>query len=172
MPSNLSLATRIVFNFKPSLFEYFYPYQSHQSLFSHNEIEYLKSVNSVSVEDKEKLESFISELQDKNDVHGGLTEENKEAQVSFYQNDNLLTYFKIYNDAQIEDATNHYFRFSGVQELIHTLILKIRNFDYRLACAANLKNLWYRLRFYNIFEGERQKNLSIMSKNIYPDSAG
>ncbi len=171
LPSNLSSATRISFIFKPSLLDYFYPLQSQQVLFNNDEIKLLKSENSIFIEDKEILESFINDLQDKCKVHYGLTEKNKEVKMSFYQDDDLLTSFNIYNDILIEDSTNHYFVFSEVQEHIHPLVLQIRNFDYRLSCATNLRNLWYRLRFYNIFEGERQKNPSIMSKKIYPGSA-
>jgi hypothetical protein len=45
---------------------------------------------------------------------------------------------------------------------------QIQAIDLRTRCANNLKNQWYRFRFYNIRKAMRQNDPSIRNKTIYP----
>jgi hypothetical protein len=48
---------------------------------------------------------------------------------------------------------------------------QIQSIDLRIRCAANLKNQWYRLRFYNLREAIRRNNPAIRNQTLYPTSS-
>ncbi|MFH1613453.1 MAG: hypothetical protein ABIG61_00005, partial [Planctomycetota bacterium] len=59
---NIPKCTRVEIQYKPSVLDYFFPYEFQQSLLSPTEIKSLQSMNTVVVEDTEKLEPFVTEV--------------------------------------------------------------------------------------------------------------
>ena len=53
---------------------------------------------------------------------------------------------------------------------VRMLIPELQKIEYRVQCAVNLRDLYYRLQFYNVILARRQKKLPVKDSIIYPVS--
>jgi hypothetical protein len=90
------------------------------------------------------------------------------ANVTCYRAGEYLSSFTIYDNRSIETEENQWLWYrSGLQSL-KTLTPQIYPFEMRVRCAANLKDLWHRLRLYHLAEKSRLQDISNKNETIYP----
>ena len=152
---DLTTCTRVEIQCESSMLEYFYPYQSQQSLLSREEIEYLRSKNTIVVEDSEMINDFANEIKQERHGTGGIVSEKNKANVSCYRNGKRVTSFIVYDNSTIENKQKQRIKYFNGLASMRILTPQIPLYELRMQCAANLKNLWYRLRFYDRAEKTR-----------------
>jgi hypothetical protein len=144
---DIPLCTRVESQYQPSILEYFFPYAGQQSLLNPAEKQYLQSKNVIVVKGQEDLNAFVNEI-NKGVPTSGIVRERSMAQVVCYRDDERLTSFPIYNDdCVVTDARDRFTYDEGFQSL-RMLTPQIQPLELRIKCAANLRNLWNRLRLY------------------------
>jgi hypothetical protein len=159
--------TRVEIQYQTSMLEYFFPYKGQQKLLSTPEKQYLQSRKAIVVEDQKALKAFVNEI-NKGVPTGGIVRERSMAQVVCYSNDERLTSFPIYNDdSVVTDGRNRFTYDKGFRGL-RKLTLEVKPFELRVQCAANLRNLWYRLRLYSKTERTNPVGSSSKSEVVYP----
>lgn len=158
--SDLSTCTQVKIQFDPSMLEYFYPYKSQQVLLSKEDMDFLRSEKTVIVEDSERINDFTNELKQAKQSTGGNVSEKSKANVFCYRDGRRLTSFIVYDNSSVETDQKQRIKYhNGIQSL-KELTPQIQPFELRMRCAANLKNLWYRLRFYDRAEKTRVQSYS------------
>ena len=159
-PPNLTTCTRVEIQYEPSMLEYFYPYQSQHSLLSREEIENLRSEKTIVVKESEMINDFTNELKQAKQGTGGIVSEKSKANVFCYRDGRRLTSFIVYDNSSIETRQKQRTEYFNGLAGIRILTPQIQPFELRMHCAANLKNLWYRLRFYDRAEKRRVQSYS------------
>jgi hypothetical protein len=170
-PPDLTTCVKVELRYKPSMLEYFFPYASQQDLLSTNEMEYLRSDKTIVLKDKQKINAFANDiLRTKTSTIsiGGIGVRYRSyVDVVCHYTDASLLSFPIYNYKTILIEGEEFWSSEGFPSL-KILTPQIQSIDFRTMCATNLKNLWYRLRFYNQGEAIRQNDSSIRSQTLYP----
>ncbi len=159
-PPDLTTCTRAEIRYEPSMLEYFYPYQSQKDLLSKKEMEYLRLEKSVVIEDSEKINEFANEIKQEKYGKGGLVSEKNKANVICYRDGRRSISFIVYENSSIETRQKQRIKYLKDLESIRLCAPQIQPFELRMGCAANLKNLWYRLRFYDRAEKTRVQSFS------------
>ncbi len=170
---------KIEIQYKPSILEFFFPYKSQQRLLSPDEMEYLQSDKTIVVNNKQDIHTiahFIPHTRADTTFHprtdatvrvGLPTRYRTHAEVVCYSEGKPFVSFFICNDNVIVIDGYKLLGFEGFPSL-KKLIPQIQAIDLRTRCAANLKNHWYRFRFYNMREALRQNDPSIRDQTLYP----
>jgi hypothetical protein len=162
---------KIEIQYKPSILEFFFPYKSQQSLLSPDEIKYLQSDKTIvlnNAQDIYTIAHFIPHTRADTTVFVGIPVRfRSHAEVACYTADKPFISFHICNDDTIVIDGYELFSFEGLPSL-KKLTPQIQPIDLRMRCAANLKNLWYRLHYYNFQESLRKSDPFIRSKTPYP----
>ena len=144
---DIPTCTRAVIKFSPSMLEYFFPFTAQQSLFSHEEIDFLQSEKTVDSNDMEVLKLLVEDI-NKGVPLSGIVCGRSVAQISCYREYKLMVSFPIYNDDSVVIDGRYRFVCPITLPGLRRLIPKIQPFELRVNCAANLRNLWHRLRLY------------------------
>ena len=168
LPPDLDRCTRIEIQYQPSMLEYFFPYTGQKSLMSPDEKQYLRSLKTTVVTDPEYLKTLAHDVGEGMD--GGFITERSTAHVICYHDDERLTSFSVYDNSSIETEGKQRFRYRKGLQSIRALTPQIQPFELRLKCAANLKDLWYRFRFYHKAEKKRLKDSTGKTETVYPAS--
>ena len=164
---DIPACARIEILYQPSILEYFFPYAGQQSLLSPAEKEYLQSMKTIVVHDSQALKAFINDI-NKGIPYHGIVCERSVAQVVCYHEDESLTSIPIYNDdSVVTDWLDRFTYRDGIQSL-RMVTPQIRPFEFRAQCAANLRNLWHRLRLYHKAEKTRPADSSGKTGVLYP----
>jgi hypothetical protein len=176
-PPGLASYEKVEIKYKPSMLEYFFPYESQQRLLSPDEMEYLQSDKTIVLNDKEDIHtvaiyiprtSYISKARASTKVIVGIpVRYRSHAEIACYSKGKPFLSFSICNEDKIVIDGKYLIWFEGFQSLMK-LTPQIQAIDLRMRCAKNLKNQWYRLRFHNLLEALRQNDLSIRNKKLYP----
>jgi len=138
---------RAEIKFKPSILKYFFPYVGQRSLLSPAEKQSLQSGKTIVVQDREGLQAFLNNV-NKGLATDGIVRERTMAQVVCYHDDGPPTSFHLYNDYSVVKDLRARFTYEDGFPSLRTLIPQIEAFELRIQCAANLRNLWHRLRLY------------------------
>ncbi len=157
---DLTTCTRVEIQCEPSMLEYFYPYQSQQSLLSREEIEYLGSEKSVVLEDSKRTNDFANEIKQEKYGTGGIVCEKSKAHVICYRDGRHVTSFIVYDNSSIQTRQKQRIKYFNCLSGMRILTPQIQPIELRMQCAANLKNLWRRLRFYDRAEKTRVQSYS------------
>jgi len=169
-PPDLSRCSRLEIRYQPSMFEYFLPYASQQNLLDATETKYLKSQKMVVVDDREDLKAFAYEI-NKGLGGGGIFAVRSTAHMVCYRDNEPIISFTVH-DKVIETEEKQRFRYRrGLPNIMRKLTPQIQPFELRVQCAANLKDLWHRLRLYHKAERNRLKDSSSKSEIVYPAPA-
>ncbi len=146
---DIPACTRVEIRYRPSLLEYFFPYAGQRSLLNHQERQSLQSENTIVVQDREDLTTFVSNI-NKHVPTSGIVRGRTAAQVVCYHDNEHRTSFGIYNGHSIVTGFRDRFTYNYgfVNTALKTLTPQIEPFELRIQCAANLRNLWNRLRLY------------------------
>jgi len=163
---DITHCTQVEIQYKPSMLEYFFPYAGHQNLLSQAEKDYLQSIKTTVVDDSQALNSFIDNI-NKGVPTSGIVRERSMANVVCYRGDKRLTSFPIYNDDSVVVGGMDRFKYDDGFQSLRMLTPQIQPFEFRVQCAANLRNLWHRLRLCYKAEKKRPKDSS-KSKIVYP----
>jgi hypothetical protein len=154
IPMSLSIppCTRVEIQYTPSMLEYFYPYTGQRQLLSAEERQALQSVKTIVVENRDEVESFI------NDTKKGLptwliVRETNVAQVACYREAERVASFRIYDGDSVVAYERGRFVYRESPPDLRKLSPQIKPFELRIQCAANLRNLWHRLRLYDDAKG-------------------
>ncbi|MHC4807509.1 MAG: hypothetical protein ACYTBX_14800 [Planctomycetota bacterium] len=161
-PPDLTNCTRVEIQYEPSMLEYFYPYQSQQSLLDKEEMQYLGSEKTIVVEDATDINDFANEVRQAKQGVGGIVSEKSRADVFCYDGSRLVTSFIVYDDTSIEIEQKGRIKYSSDLQSLRKLTPHIKPLELRMQCAANLKNLWHRLRLYDRAEKSRVQSYSRM----------
>jgi len=151
-PPDLSCCTRLEIRYRPSLLDYFFPYPSERVVMSDQEVEHLRSLHAVVVDDQECISAFGREIAEEGLI-GGIVAERSTAEVVCYRDRERFTSFTVYDDRAIVTLDEQCIRYSMGLPSLRVLTLPIRPFQLRLECANNLKNLGSILRF--VYGSER-----------------
>jgi len=165
-PPNLNSCTRVEIDYRPSLLGYFFS-DSDQKLMNNTEINYLQSQKTVVVDDQRLIGAIVEEIDQAYRVNNIVTE-SKSAYMICYHGDESLTSFTVYGKEFILAEDNQCLWLRGSLQSLKMSTAQIKPFELRIQCAANIKNLWYRLHLYHIAERTRKKDLYRENKMIYP----
>jgi len=163
-PPDLTDCTRVTVTYQPSMLDYFFPSRSQQSLLSVEERRHLQQQKTVVVDDPSHIKAFGNEIGRGRSV--GIAMMGSTARVESYQGDRVLASFTLYGDQRLVMGDGQQFRYADPIEGPRAFTEGLRPFELRSRCAANLKNLWYRLRLYYRSKGAYLVDPSVTPK--YP----
>lgn len=164
---NIRPCTRVEIQYRPSMLEYFFPYVGQQSLLSPSEKQYLDSGKTIVVQDQQALKAFVNNINEGIRT-GGIVRERTMAQVVCYHDEGPPTSFHIYNDYSVVKNLRARFTYEDGFPSLRTLTPQIRPFELRVQCAANLRNLWHRIRLYYKVDKKHRVDSSGKSEILYP----
>jgi len=164
---DLTPCTRVEIECKPSTLEYFFPYEGQQSLLNQAEIRSLRSLRTIVMEDQEQLKALACDVNE-GVYSDGLVRQRRIAHVMCYRDDERLNSFTIYNDASILNEGKYRFLYFDGFPSLRMLTPQIQPYELRVRCAANLRNLWHRLRLYQKAEKTRLMGSSHKVEMAYP----
>jgi hypothetical protein len=176
-PPGLASYEKVEIKYKPSMLEYFFPYESQQRLLSPDEMEYLQSDKTIVLNNKQDIHtvaiyiprtSYISKARASTTVIRGIpVRYRSHAEVVCYSKGKPFLSFSICNHDEIVIEGKHLISFEGFSSLMK-LTPQIWAIDLRMRCAKNLKNQWYRFHYHNLLEALRRNDPSIRNKILYP----
>jgi hypothetical protein len=138
--------TRAEIQYKPSMLEYFFPYASQQGLLSASEKEHLRSQKTLLLDDPERMWTLTGEIA--KGFQCEIVQEGSVAHVVCYRDSERLASFTVYHNTGLETEDRQRFRYSDGLQSLRQLTPEIQPYELRMRCADNLRDLWYRLRFY------------------------
>jgi hypothetical protein len=170
---DLSNCIKVEIQYKPSMLEYFFPYENQQLLLSGDEMRYLQSPHTVVVDDPEDLKVLIDDVSKDKESYDvtELFHEGIMAHVTCYSKNEHLMSFNIYDDRHIETEEKELFRYHGELKCLRPITPQIKPYESRILCAANLRDIWYRLRLYQ--EAAKELRIGLFrrrEKKPYPAS--
>lgn len=165
-PPDLTGCTRVKIRYQPSMLDYFFPYPRQQALLSPQELEYLQSAKTVFVADRQRIKAFVHDVAA--GLPGGIVTERSTAHVTCYRDGEHLTSFTIYDDTSIVTEEQQRLRYKSAIPSLKALTPQIQALELRVRCAANLRDLWYRLRLYDRPQKVRAVGLSKKTQMTYP----
>ncbi len=168
---NLTSCTKVKIQYRPSMLDYFFPFAFQKNLLSPEELKYLESENTLILENIKQIKIFANNIKEADTSyhsHGANVERYRSSIdiVCQYDDKPPMSFF-IYNDNAIRVDCDILPCTDGFHSL-KTLTPRIKAIDLRMRCAANLKNQWYRFRFYNYTEALCQGDMSIKNQRLYP----
>jgi len=166
----LPTCTQIEISYQPSALEYFFPYMGQQSLLSPDEKQDLRTLKTIVVADPEHLKAFANDFK-KGVNFGGIVCQRSTANVVCYRDDERLMSFTIYNDSSIVTEGRYRFLYPNGFQSLRMLTPKIQPIELRINCAANLRNLWHRIRLYYKVDKKHRVDSSSKSEILYPAPA-
>ena len=164
---DLAPCTRIDIKYQPSVLEYFFPYEGQQSLLNKVEKQSLLAIDAVVIEDQEELTTFANDVDDRVRTNG-LTRQRGIAEVVCYRDDERLNSFTICDDESIVTEANQKFSCQHGFPSLRMFTPQIQLYELRMRCAANLKDIWHRLRLYPHAERKRLGDLIGESQIVSP----
>lgn len=166
----LPSCTRVEIQCQPSILEYFFPYAGQQSLLSPVERQELRSLRTIVI-DGGRLIALGREVNEGGVyIIGKIVCQRSMAKVVCYHDSSRLASFTIYNDESIITGRRYRFTYDGFQSL-RMLTPQIKPLELRVKCAANLRNLWHRMRLYYKVDKKRRVDSSGKSEILYPAPA-
>jgi len=172
---DLTSCTKIEIQYQPSMLEYYFPYASQQSLLSFEEINRLRSEKTLVVEGAQELKAIADDVANAvavghrfdQYISGGLVRYRSKVDVVCLHESKPSISFSVYKDNTIVAEGNRGICYEGFPSL-KMLAPLVPALSLRTKCAANLKNLWYRLRFFYRAEATRLRDASIKRETTYP----
>lgn len=166
---NLTSCTKVGIQYQPSMLEYFFPYDSQQSLLSTEEIHYLKTERKIILEDREDIKAVISDIGNGIPMNYFVIRKRTAANIICYDGSEPLMSFPIYNHVYcLIGREMHVFEFPKGFQSLKVVTPRIHLIQLRVECAANLKNLWNRFQLYYEAEKNQMKVSSDNDEIIYP----
>jgi hypothetical protein len=161
-------------SYQPSMLECFFPSANQQSLLSPGERQYLQSTTTITLDDWDTLRSLSREIAlgwfGPTVTTGGV------AHINCYRDGQRLLSFNVYKRGMVASDEEQYFICSEGFPSLARLTPRVWLLELRLRCAANLKNLRYRMRWYGAARDAAEKELYAQTLPddyvaTYPDAA-
>jgi len=167
-PPNLTSCTKIEIEYQPSALDCYFPCASSRSLLSDEEIRQLGSVRTVIVEDKEDLKSISDDVAKGIPTMSGVIRQRNVAYITCYNKNENPTVFPIFHQLHSLVYNGDLFtREEGFQSLME-VTPQLPQLELRVRCAANLKDLWNRIRLFHEAEKNRTKDSFDNDEVKYP----
>jgi len=166
---DLTACTRLEVRFEPSAIEYFFPFSINQSLLSAEEIQHLRPEQCFVVRDQDAIEALAKKVMGGRPLRG-VVRKNKIAHFDCYRGDDHVTSFRIYGGTDIETKDGQRVSSLTGSSNIALLMPEMQALEYRVQCAVNLRDLYHRLRSYNLIVVRRENRPSAKGVVIYPSS--
>ncbi|OHB63111.1 MAG: hypothetical protein A2Y76_04940 [Planctomycetes bacterium RBG_13_60_9] len=167
---DVKACVRLEIRFTPSALEYLFPWAIERSVFSQEELQYLRSNHSFLVHDRNVLRLFASQI-----LHGspfnGIVRDNKMIHFACYDSTDHLTSLSMYENWVVETEEKERFYYLSDPVRIAALVAQIRRLENRVQCATNLRDLYHRLRLYNLALAGHEKRPPLTGTVIYPTAA-
>jgi len=144
-PPDLSRCTRVEIQLRPSTLVFFCPIARNHNILSPVETEYLKSLQTIVVDDHERIKALANDvglLSYLGPVVGYIREEDRMHFVCYHNDDHLTSFTQIGNVIQTEDR--HWFKsrgFPSIATFISHIHKQIQHFEFRAECAEHIDNL-------------------------------
>ena len=141
-PPDLSRCTRLKINLFPSTIEYIFLSPKDQNVLSIEEIEYLKSLKTIILDDKNSIEDFARDVSSASySRSGGTVGIYNIVGFNCYHNGEHMTTFTDYGGS-IRTQDGHWFDYNRRSVGLKTLTPQIWPYILRRDCSHNLMNLW------------------------------
>jgi hypothetical protein len=167
---NLKACDRLKIQCAPSALEYLFPWAIERSLFSQEELQYLRSDHGFLVKDPNMLRRFAKQV-----IHGspfhGIVPKNKTIHIDCYDSSGHRTSLSIYENWVVETDEKERFYYSSDPVHIAALVPEIGRLEDRVRCAANLRDLYHRLRLYNLAPAGHERQPPLKGTVTYPTAA-
>ncbi|NLZ05017.1 MAG: hypothetical protein GXY19_07575 [Phycisphaerae bacterium] len=174
---SLQDCTRAEVHYQPSLFEYLFPHPIQQGVLDYDERRYLQAQKRLLVEDPILISGLINGISKEKDRNSCssciLPDRSTMAHVVCYRGHERLASFVVYDGTTIVTDDRRCYRYLEEPASIRTItsaIEWVEPFRLRVACAANLSTLWYRLRLYHQAERLHLENSPSGGQVVYPAS--
>jgi hypothetical protein len=169
MPKSIINCTKLEIQYEPSMLEYFFPYDSQQSLLSPDEIKYLSSDKIIVIEKAQDIRAFAYEVSKEHSIIGPLciARYHSEANVRGDVEGKPPIFYSICDNCVILSEKRWFRSLEGLA-ILKKLTPQIQPINLRMQCAENLKNQWYRFHSYNIREAKQNNDPSLKNVTIYP----
>ena len=168
VPPNLCSSTRVEIHYEPSMLEYFFPSPSQQSVLSPREKAYLQLQKTMVIEDPAKIKVLAD------DIARGLSSttihRNATAHVVAYRANEKVTSLTLHGDRSFVAEGGQRFYYGYGLHGLREITPQIETLELRLQCAANLKNLWHRIRLYHPVSVAVHRRSSAKRIGVYPAS--
>ncbi len=149
---DLTTCTRLQVEFKPTALDFFFPYLDERELLDPTEEEQLRSLRNLVITDQRLLRAFADDVSKPMD--NTFVRDCAVADVVCYRGSEQETIVRVYDGSQIVNDKGQVFRYDTFRR--EGGLLSVRRFapqieplDLRVQCAANLEDLWHRLRAYH-----------------------
>lgn len=142
--------TRIEIRYEPSVLAYCFPDQREQDLLSETEREYLESLETIEITDRDDIWALAGSL---GGDYGPVTFTGKSrAEVVGYRESERIVSLTVYRRALITADGHPFYRDEGFAAL-REITPQVQPFEMRMQCAYNLDDWWYRFRLYHVIRG-------------------
>jgi len=168
-PPQLSTCTRVEIRYQPSMLQYFFPYASQQALLDAGEKDFLQAQKTLAADDPGRLRLFSNEIA--TGFPCEMVKEGSTAHVVCYRDDKQLASFTVYSNMGVETEEKQRYRYSDGLQSLRLLTPQIEPFELRMRCADNLRDLWYRMRWYHAVAKSSSKDSSGTNEITYPGAA-
>jgi hypothetical protein len=147
-PPDLSHCTRLKIKLLPSTLKFLFPSPKDRGLLSPEEIDYLKSLKTIILDDKNSIEAFARDvsLGSYSKTGGNLAKYNFINFICYHNSERLTSFDDFGTSIGTEDG--HWFKYNRRSVGLRTLTPQIWAYKLRRDCSHNLVNIWGWLRSY------------------------
>jgi hypothetical protein len=167
---DVTACVKLEIRFTPSALEYLFPWAIERSLLSQEELQYLRSDYGLLIQDRNVLRPFARQI-----IHGSpfteVVPENKMVHFDCYDSNDHLTPLNLYANGVVETQEKERFHYLSDPVRVAALVPEIRRLENRVQCATNLRDLYHRLRLYNLAVAGHEKRPPLKGTVIYPTAA-
>jgi hypothetical protein len=151
------------------MLEYFYPEGGQQSLLSSGEREHLERLRQAEVTDYNDICKLSTQLS-LADRHEAFASVDRAAHIVFHSDgrEKMLT---IYADEVAELESKHRLAYPFHSPGLRGIVTQIQPIELRLQCGGNLKDLWHRLRLWNVLRTGTAPRGPLEDQVKYPEAS-
>lgn len=139
--------TRLEMRFRPSFIGYLFPFAVEQNLLSDTEIQKLEDLPAIPITDRRVLDSFAKAMVNSL-ATTGVVREDVRVHFACFRRDVCVASFNMYNDQVIRSEDGRQTSYLPTPLDVGLLVPEIQALQRRVRCAANLRDLYCRLRQY------------------------
>lgn len=156
-PPDLRGSTRVELRYLPSTIEYFFPSARELRLLNDGEKRYLKSVKSVSIDDRVRLDALAGDVAQV--IYDGQVAESPRVYdaievVCYRGRDELTSFIARWDDLMVASGEHFTTRGKGLPSIMQAPVPGVGHLALRVRCAHNLWFLYHGLRRYFESNGE------------------
>jgi hypothetical protein len=167
-PPDLAGCTRVEIRFEPSALAYLLPYASEQGLLSSSEKAGILATPVMIASETGSIKAFANEIRRGQYIDGGIITEGSTAHIGCYRGDKQVASFTLRDDNMLEISNRQRFFYPRGLPSLRQLTPQMKQFELRVECATNLKDLWHRLRLYHKAQQIGLPEVATKLELVYP----